>query len=347
MSEGKGELIPIRTIGWAASTTGHKLSISGQPGKRCPKPESRCIVPPTSTQRSGVNMRVLAAAIAAAALAAPSYADFMDWQKEIVKANVAWADKPRAILKIDDAVYLKDGQSAYLTHDGDVYKWSMTQPKGLVPTVRFEKGKALVRMLGQTGDLDLLTAPDSVLKLNDKVEIFAAITQIQPSVSGLRVLAYNQDNKAAKEFAGLEYYPYSKKYVVTADFVATPSPVAEDFQTSRGWWKRFYRVGEAVFKLDGKEQRLPFYAGDADPAKIKEMSAFFMDQLTGKETYGVGRYLDIPVKDGLPQTLTIDFNYAYNPNCARSPHYNCPQAKVTLSADLRAGERKPRTFPDH
>jgi uncharacterized protein (DUF1684 family) len=292
-------------------------------------------------------MRVLGFAFAALMLAVPARADVMEWQKEIVKANVAWADKRWAILKIDDAIYLKDGQTAYLTHSGDTYKWSLDAPKGLVPSVKFANGKALVRMLGQTSDLDLLTATDNALALTDKVDLKAQITQIEPGGNDLRVMVYNQNNKAAKEFAGLEYYPYTNKYAVKAKFEAAPAPVAEDFQTSRGWWKRFYRVGEAVFMLDGKEQRLPFYAGDADPKKITEISAFFMDQLTGQETYGVGRYLDVAVKDGLPATLTIDFNYAYNPNCARSPHYNCPQAKVTLAADLRAGERKPRTFPDH
>ena len=49
---------------------------------------------------------------------------------------------------------------------------------------------------------------------------------------------------------------------------------------------------------------------------------------------------DIDVK-GLPQTLTIDFNRAYNPNCARSPHYNCPVAMETLPVALRAGEKIP------
>lgn len=292
-------------------------------------------------------MRLFAASILAAISISSAAADQIEWQKNIVQANIAWADKRWAILKIDDAVYLKDGQSAYLTHEGEVFKWSLTPPKGLTPTVKYANGKALVRMLGQEGDLDLLTTKDNVLPLNERVDIKAQVTQIEPGQEGLRVMVYNQNNKAAKDFVGLEYYPYTKKYVVKADFAAAATPVAEDFQTSRGWWKRFYKVGEAVFMLDGKEQRLPFYSGSADPAKIEEVSAFFMDQLTGKETYGVGRYIDIPVKGGLPSTLTIDFNTAYNPNCARSPHYNCPQAKVTLAADLRAGERKPRAFPDH
>jgi len=67
---------------------------------------------------------------------------------------------------------------------------------------------------------------------------------------------------------------------------------------------------------------LPFYSGDNDPKKITDMSAFFTDDLTGKGTYGAGRYVDI---DGFgaypPKTVTIDFNDAYNPNCARSKHF--------------------------
>jgi hypothetical protein len=286
----------------------------------------------------------LAALVAATAAFAGSKAE-MDWQKEIVRANNAWADKRWAILKIDDAVYLKDGQSAYLLRTAGGYKWSMTSPQGLVPTIKYANGKALLRMLGREDDLDLLTEKDNVLALNDRVDIKAQVAQVEPGQDGLRVMVYNQDNPAAKDFAGLEYYPYSAAFVVDAAFEPLPAPVAEDFQTSRGWWKRFYRTGEAVFKLQDKEHRLPFYASSDKPADIKEMSAFFMDELTGTETYGVGRYIDVPVEGLAPKQITINFNSAYNPNCARSPHFNCPQAKVTLAAKMRAGERKPRSFP--
>lgn len=294
-----------------------------------------------------MRIAVLTAALFAATAAFAAQTGEMAWQQEIVRANNAWADKRWAILKIDDAVYLKEGQTAHLLRTAGGYRWSLSSPAGLAPSIKFANGKALLRMLGQEGDLDLLAEKDNAYTLNDRVDIKAQIAQIEPGKDGLRVMAYNQDNPAAKEFAGLEYYPYARPLIVTADFEALPVPVAEDFQTSRGWWKRFYRVGDAVFKLQGKEQRLPFYAGTDKPSEIKEMSAFFMDALTGKETYGVGRYIDIPVEGGAPKQITIDFNFAYNPNCARSPHYNCPQAKVTLAAEIRAGERKPRTFPDH
>ena len=94
------------------------------------------------------------------------------------------------------------------------------------------------------------------------------------------------------------------------------------------------------FTLEGKPMRLAMYAERRDPAKVKSLSTFFLDELSGKETYGVGRYIDIDVK-GLPKTLTIDFNRAYNPNCARSPHYNCPLATDKIPVALRAGEKTP------
>jgi uncharacterized protein (DUF1684 family) len=50
-----------------------------------------------------------------------------------------------------------------------------------------------------------------------------------------------------------------------------------------------------------------------------------------------GRYLD-PQK--LPDgRYVLDFNFAYNPNCAISPYYNCPvpPAENRLGAAIRAG----------
>jgi uncharacterized protein (DUF1684 family) len=72
------------------------------------------------------------------------------------------------------------------------------------------------------------------------------------------------------------------------------------------------------------------------------MSAFFMDDLTGKGTYGAGRYVDIADYGRFPpNNPVIDFNFAYNPNCARSPFYTCPVATDVVAMAIRAGERDP------
>jgi uncharacterized protein (DUF1684 family) len=39
--------------------------------------------------------------------------------------------------------------------------------------------------------------------------------------------------------------------------------------------------------------------------------------------------------------VTVDFNYAYNPNCSRSRFYTCPIATDNLDTEIKAGERDP------
>ncbi|HAH11343.1 MAG TPA: hypothetical protein DCL48_14705, partial [Alphaproteobacteria bacterium] len=179
------------------------------------------------------------------------------WKAEIAAANEAWAGRRLAILKIDDAVYLKEGETAYLIFKDGSYRWSLTKPAGLRPQLRFANGKALLQMLGEEGDLDVLARPGGLFTLSDTADIKAQIAQIAPDQEGLRVMLYNQANPSPKEFKGVDYYPYDKAFAVTAKFEPAASIQGEDFQTSRGWWKRFYNMGTAVFALEGKEHRLP------------------------------------------------------------------------------------------
>ena len=101
-----------------------------------------------------------------------------------------------------------------------------------------------------------------------------------------------------------------------------------------------FHVGDATFMLKGKSVTLPFYADDRN--NIASMSAFFIDGLTGTETYGSGRYVDVGSFGAFPpKTVTIDFNEAYNPNCARSPFFTCPVATDVIALAIRAGEKDP------
>jgi uncharacterized protein (DUF1684 family) len=112
--------------------------------------------------------------------------------------------------------------------------------------------------------------------------------------------------------------------------------------TSRGTSKQFYRTGEARFRLQGRRFALPFYADTNDPKKISTLAAFFTDELTGRGAYGAGRYVDISGFHGFPpKHFVIDFNYAYNPNCARSAFFTCPVAFDHLAIPITVGERDP------
>ena len=264
------------------------------------------------------------------------------WKEWRAKENAAWSSEKFAILKIDDAVYLNDGQSAWLTTRKQKmleYVWTLdalAAPDGL--RVAYRDGGAAVLHKGQTKTFTL--EKPQTLNVSPGIDVRFALTEVKPGVNGLRVMVYNQGHPAARAFKGLEYFSYNPNAVVEATFEPSPSLEGVDFQTSRGWFKRFNRVGFAVFVFEGKPVRLAMYTDKSDAAQIKSLSAFFLDELSGKKTYGVGRYMDIDV-DGIPAKLTIDFNRAYNPNCARSPHYNCPFATDKVPVKLRAGEKAP------
>jgi uncharacterized protein (DUF1684 family) len=130
--------------------------------------------------------------------------------------------------------------------------------------------------------------------------------------------------------------------VVKADFTPDPKIPAHSFMTSRGTSKQFYRAGVASFLLRGEHFSVPFYTDTNEPKKITSLSAFFTDDLTGKGAYGAGRYVDAPAfKTFPPKSFAIDFNYAYNPNCARSAFFTCPVAFNRLALAVTAGERDP------
>ena len=48
----------------------------------------------------------------------------------------------------------------------------------------------------------------------------------------------------------------------------------------------------------------------------------FLDDTNGEESYGGGRYIDLRIPE--TDTITIDFNRAYNPLCVYNEKFSCP-----------------------
>lgn len=282
---------------------------------------------------------ILLAAIASIAATAPKSPE-QAWRSSIEEANQAYSKIPHAILKIQDAAYLGERATATLmgTHGKpDSYHWVQGKASNGVLLASFQGGHLHVLMSGKS--FDERTVQKSV-PVDANVDIAAFRTQVSAGVFGVRIMLYNQLRAAAVNFKGLDYFPYDPTYVVRAVFKPDPKFPPRVFRTSRGTDKQFFHAGDATFTLKGRTFTLPFYADD--PKNITNMSAFFIDDLTGKGTYGAGRYVDISDFGHFPpKTPTIDFNAAYNPNCARSAFYTCPVATDVLALAVQAGERDP------
>ena len=262
------------------------------------------------------------------------------WERDIDETDAAWSSDKYAILKIDDAVYLKPGETAWLVAPrppAGKTAWRLEAASDPLLIVTYTKKEALFVHDGRTISFD--PEDGAEISLDAKHDVRAQLTQVAPGETGMRIFSYDQDNPIAKAFKGVSYFPYAPDYVIKATFAPEPAkPV--DFQTSRGWYKRFWRVGSAKFHAQGRAMSLPLYADG--PNGEGGMTTFFLDKTTGKETYQSGRYLDAESAGAFPpRTVTLDFNYAYNPNCARSPHYNCPYATDSLPISIEAGEKAP------
>ena len=150
-------------------------------------------------------------------------------------------------------------------------------------------------------------------------------------------------HKAPTGFAGPRYFAPAPEWRVAArldDETATAGAQVQ-MATSTGQVRDMHIAGDLVFEADGAEHRLTaFHSHDAEGAHV--LFVPFRDATSGSETYGAGRYVDVPFEFEAG-AVELDFNYAYNPSCVFSPAYDCPfpppQNRLTVA--VRAGERLP------
>jgi len=108
--------------------------------------------------------------------------------------------------------------------------------------------------------------------------------------------------------------------------------------------KDFIRYGKLLFTIHDTTLQLTVFQSKSLPHTDEYKDLLFIpfaDVTSGDDTYGTGRYIDISTKDIINNTVTIDFNKAYNPYCAYSTGYNCPipPAENYLNVAVKAGER--------
>jgi uncharacterized protein (DUF1684 family) len=98
------------------------------------------------------------------------------------------------------------------------------------------------------------------------------------------------------------------------------------------------RVGVLKFAINGQPMQLAALA-EAPVRSIEALFIMFKDDTNDSDTYGGGRYIE------LPRTATghyeLDFNRAFNPNCYYDESWECPvpPRENWLSVPIHAGER--------
>jgi uncharacterized protein len=147
------------------------------------------------------------------------------------------------------------------------------------------------------------------------------------------------DAEAPRADVAPEWFPYDPAYRFVGSLERDPADLnigstrERDRTATRAGWLRFDVAGVPA-RVMALRMNEPGVAADA-------LDVYFTDATSGRESYRM-RYVGMsPASDG---RYVLDFNRAYNPACAYSPHYNCPipPPENDLKIAIRAGERMPR-----
>ncbi len=147
---------------------------------------------------------------------------------------------------------------------------------------------------------------------------------------------------AAAHFRGLRFFPFDPAYRFQAmiEPVTPPQPLV--LAASDGSRRPAHRVGRVRLRFPNGEAVLSIFQLDDIATQVPDhLFLPFRDAGAGTTTYGAGRYVDVERLPG--GVVSIDFNHAYNPDCAYGISGQCPitPEENTVKFAVEAGEMIP------
>ena len=148
----------------------------------------------------------------------------------------------------------------------------------------------------------------------------------------MAVRLWDNDREERQSFPGREWYPIQDAYRVTGRF--EPNPHTEEFPRTFGMVAEKETLGTVKFELLGQELAL-----QALPGRPGTLFLIFRDKTSGQSTYAPGRYMLGELGDD--NTVTLDFNKAFNPPCSVTNYATCmfPPPSNHLPVVIEAGEK--------
>jgi len=143
--------------------------------------------------------------------------------------------------------------------------------------------------------------------------------------------------KDKANFKGLSYYPFNKDYILDFVLEKAEKPKTVALKMTDGSSEKLILFGFLKGEIGGFTVSFTLYQHENGDFFLP-----FKDKTAPTETYGGGRFLDLPLTNVKNNRLRVDFNLAYNPYCAYNEDFACPipPAENTLPIRIEAGEKK-------
>lgn len=154
----------------------------------------------------------------------------------------------------------------------------------------------------------------------------------------------NHEVVKGKDKKFFSFFSIDPSYRINAWFEKIMDSIGFTMKTSGTITKQYYKYGKVSFSLRDTILHLFLYQSK-DLMQTEKYRDYlfipFTDITTGDESYGSGRYLDFTLDSIKNNTLTLDFNKAYNPYCAYATGFRCPipPKENHLPVAIIAGEK--------
>lgn len=205
----------------------------------------------------------------------------------------------------------------------------------------WEDKKLFVEVLKSEKEVRINDTPvkgKTEVKHGERIKVCHFVLVYTPQTEKIaRIMVYDINSPAKKNFKGLNYFPVNPIYRVKAKLIKNPNMEEVKILTYQNILKTFVRYGFLEFEINGVKCRLTAFK-TPDNLNSKELFVPFKDKTSGVETYSAGRFLDVTEED---DECIVDFNLAYNPLCSYNPHWNCPipPKENELKVRIEAGEK--------
>jgi len=194
---------------------------------------------------------------------------------------------------------------------------------------------------GERTDIRYFAAEDSVRIID---EILSHRTSVDSSFRYDPGSPFVRDTSI--RFTGIKWFPPDLKYYFRSKLKRYEKPETVQVYGTKGEPRNYIRYGYFTFESGGKNFSISAYkilADNTERSRLYEkyLSVWFTDETTGRETYHVGRYLEVGEEESDPDYLyTLNFNNAYSPYCSYSTLYSCavPRREDHLALAINAGE---------
>ncbi len=264
-------------------------------------------------------------------------AEAMEWREQRLERLVA----PYGWLSLVALEFLGDGAWSVGSGEGsDVQlisgpdRWGTLTLQGKTARFKPEPGAAI------SADGQVL---DSAIELTIAGEqpatrLSAGTGWFEMASRGDRLVLRARDSEAEtrRNFVGLDHFDFDPAWRIEARWEAHPQGSTIPIADVLGELRDQDNPGRAVFDVDGRQFALEALAAE------DQLFFILADRTSGRETYGLGRFL----YSSLPEDgrVVLDFNRSYNPPCAFNAYTTCPLPPPENRLDVRieAGERRYR-----